>query len=49
MGPLDILPDLVKELRDRFKSDFVSDPLFKIDLDLLSVNHLIKVQNVDFE
>ena len=49
IGPLDIFPDLVNELRDRFKSDFTSDPLFKIDLDLLSVNHLIKVQNVDFE
>ena len=32
LGPVDILPDLVKELRNRFKPDFVSDPLFKIDI-----------------
>ena len=47
LGPLNIFLYLVDEKGRGIKTDFTSDSFFEIDLNLLAVNLLGKIQNIN--
>jgi hypothetical protein len=46
---LDIFSDLTDEMGRGIETNFISNSLFKIDLDFIAVDVLTEVQNIDLQ
>jgi hypothetical protein len=49
LRPFDIFLNLADKVRRGIETNFISDPFFKIDLNFLPIDFLMKIQNINLQ